>query len=59
MNSFIFLATLRMAKLTSTCITWQDGVKNTQDQNSCAEGFLFDIPKQGDAEPFKDVVHIK
>jgi len=39
--------------------TWQDGVKYTQDQNTSAEGLLFDIPKQGGTEPFKDVVHIK
>lgn len=45
--------------LTSTHVTWQDGVKYTQDQNTSAEGLLFDIPKQGGAEPFKDVVHIK
>jgi hypothetical protein len=47
------------AKLTSAHVTWQDGVKHTQDQNTSAEGLLFDIPKQGSAESLKDVVHIK
>lgn len=48
-----------MAKLTSIHVTWQDGIKYTKDQNTGAEGLLFDISKQGDAEPFEDVVHIK
>lgn len=48
-----------MAKLTNTHVTWQDGVKYTQDQNTSTEGLLLDIPKQGGTEPFKDVVHIK
>lgn len=48
-----------MDKLTSTQVTWQDGVKYTQDQDSSTEGLLLDIPEQRGAEPLKDVVHIK
>lgn len=55
----VFLAILQMANWTSTHVTWQDGVKYTQDQNTSAEGLLSDIPKQGRAESFKDVVHVK
>lgn len=58
-QQLFFLTTSWMATLTSTHVTWQDGVKYTQDQNTSAEGLLFDIPKQGCAKPFKDVVHIK
>lgn len=39
--------------------TWQNGVKYAQDQNTSAERFLFDVPKQWGTEPFKDVVYIK
>lgn len=43
----------------SIWVTWQDGVKHTQDQNTSAEGLLFDIPEQWGTESLKDVVHIK
>lgn len=48
-----------MDKLRSAQVTWQDGVKYTQDQNTSAEGLLFNIPEQWGAESLKDVVYIK
>lgn len=48
-----------MFKLMSVQVTWQDGVKYTQDQNTSAEGFLLNIPEQWGAESLKDVVDIK
>lgn len=48
-----------MGKLVSLQLTWQNGVKYTQDQNTSAEGLLFDIPEQWSAESLKDVVYIK
>lgn len=58
-NSFLFSLQFNVAKFKSTHITWQDGVKYAKDQNTGAEGLLLDVPKQGGAEPFVDVVHVK
>lgn len=50
---------MEMDKLTSTQVTWQNGVKYTQDQDTSTKGLLFDIPEQRGTESLKDVVHIK